>query len=582
MDILWAVQREFGYIGDGAVANIAKALEVSPLEVRETMSFYHFFHDKPAGEHKIYLADTVIARLNGYEEVWAALESAVGCSLGSVSPDGKIGLFHTECIGLSDQEPAMLVDDIPFVRLTPEKVRRIVSGLQAGKSAFELSEAAGYKPWERDCIRALAKTEIREPGPVFFAEDFSAEEILHAVLARSPEEVISEVSASGLRGRGGAGFRTGLKWDLCRKAEGSEKYVICNADEGEPGTFKDRVLLMDAPEQVFLGMTAAAYAVGAGQGILYLRSEYTFLLGYLEDVLKKMRGKKLLGKGIGGNADFCFDIRIQMGAGAYVCGEESALIESCEGNRGTPRLKPPFPVEAGFLRRPTALNNVETFAAAARILEKGAEWFNSYGCEGSAGTRLLSISGDVTAPGIYEIPWGLSLNEVLAKAGAENPLAVQLSGPSGECVSVEKDGHRKISFDDINCNGSVMVFNSSRDILWIVEEFMRFFAEESCGICTPCRFGNLELLQKMKRIRSGEAVRQDIGEILSWSKIIRSSSRCGLGMTSPNPIITTMDAFSHLYEKRIGSQKGLLLNSFDKDEALKGYAEAQKTLLSGK
>ncbi len=473
----------------------------------------------------------------------------------------------------------MLVDDVPFTHLTAEKVESIVTALKAGVSPREIADPAGHASSHVEYVDALVESNIRQAGAVFFSEPTDPSAIVADIVARHPEEVIDATSVSKLRGRGGAGFSAGLKWKLCRAAPEETKYVICNADEGEPGTFKDRVILTRCPEQVFTGMTVAGYAIGAQEGIIYLRSEYAYLLDYLEATLASLRDRNLLGERIGGREGFDFDIRIQLGAGAYICGDESALIESCEGKRGTPRVKPPFPVQQGYLRKPTAVNNVETFATVTRIMEKGARWYEAMGTNSSSGTRLLSVSGDVDLPGIYEIEWGTTLNEVLGKVGARDPRAVQVSGPSGECVSVAKDGGRRFSYNDLSCNGSLMVFNQQRDLLGIVRDFMHFFVEESCGICVPCRAGNVELYNKINLIIGGRAVEQDLEEIRNWAKIVRGASRCGLGTTSPKPILTTLESFPEEYQSKLVTQEGPLLASFDLNAAMEGFAVASQTLL---
>jgi [NiFe] hydrogenase diaphorase moiety large subunit len=313
-------------------------------------------------------------------------------------------------------------------------------------------------------------------------------------------------------------------------------------------------------------MAIAAHAVGAREGILYLRAEYAYLLHYLERQLAQLRVAGALGDG--------FDIRIQLGAGAYICGDESALIESCEGKRGTPRLKPPFPVEHGFLGKPTVVNNVETFAAASRIMADGAAWFADMGVPGSTGTRLLSVAGDCAAPGIYEVEWGVRLAQVLDMIGADNPRAVQISGPSGEMLSVAADAGRRLAYDDLSCNGSFMVFNHDRDLLDIVGDFMQFFVDESCGICVPCRAGNVVLRQKVGLVAAGRAARSDLDDMVAWGGIVASTSRCGLGATSPNPILTTLRKFPEIYQARLCKPSGALLPSFDPVAELTAHALA--------
>ena len=417
----------------------------------------------------------------------------------------------------------------------------------------------------------MTHTAVYRSGRVFFGDEIDYRTLLDRCLALTPHEVITVISDSGLRGLGGAGFPTGTKWRLCRAGAGDEKYVICNADEGEPGTFKDRVLLTRSPKQVFSGMIIAAHAVGAAQGIVYLRAEYAYLREYLEQQLAELREERLLGDG--------FDIRIQSGAGSYICGDESALIESCEGKRGTARLKPPFPVEYGFLGKPTAVNNVETLAAAARIMDRGADWFAAMGTPESKGTRLLSVSGDCAAPGIYEIEWGTALREVLEMVGADDARAVQISGPAGEMVSASADADRRIAFEDISCGGSFMIFNAQRDLLGVVRDFMQFFVDESCGICVPCRAGGVVLREKVGLVIDGRADQSDLDDMVQWGRIIAQTSRCGLGATSPNPILTTLQKFPEIFRNRLQQQNGALLPSFDIDTALSGYGEAMAQLV---
>ena len=580
LDMLWEVQRRIGYISAEAAAAIADRLAMSVEDVLETATFYHFFHTAPAGRHRIYLSNTVIAKMHRYDEVYAALERETGVRFGEpASPE--FGLFETACIGLSDQEPAMLVDGVVFTDLTPESVGEIVAGLKGGSTAEELANPRGLPRDDRAYVEALSGSTVHTTGPVFFRGETDHESLLARCRAQSSDAVIATLTASGLRGRGGAGFPTGTKWQTCRAAPGATKYIICNADEGEPGTFKDRALLTHEPDTVFAGMAIAAHAVGAAgadsaavpvHGIVYLRAEYAYLADYLESRLAALRERGVLGhssEGFGG-----FDIRIQLGAGAYICGDESALIESCEGKRGTPRLKPPFPVQRGYLGMPTVVNNVETFAAAAHIVDHGADWFAAMGVPGSTGTRLLSVSGDCAAPGIYEVEWGTTLRSVLDMIGAHDARAVQISGPSGEMLSVAADADRVLGYDDLSCNGSFMVFDVGRDLLDVVGDFMQFFVDESCGICVPCRAGNVLLRQKVALVADGQATSSDLDEMVAWGGVVAHTSRCGLGATSPNPILTTLTKFPEIYPVRPRATVADLLPSFDPEAELTDHAAA--------
>ncbi len=578
IDMLWALQKENGYLSDEATSELAEGLNMSAYDVRETLSFYHFFCPRPFGKHKIYLADTVIAKMNGYAEVRTALQRATGAQFGSTDKTGQFGLADANCIGLSDQEPAMMVDDVVFTRLNADKVNHIIGQLKQGKTAAEIACPDNHPASSQSYVDSIVESNIQQRGKVFFESDRDYRAILQKCLDKLPLEIIEEVTESALRGRGGAGFPTGLKWRFGNTAEGAEKYIICNADGGEPGTFKDRVLLSRSAQDVLLGMVIAAYAIGSRHGIIYLRAEYWYLKDYLQQVIDDFRQQGLLGKHIlDSNVDF--DIRIQMGAGAYVCGDETALIESCEGKRGTPRVKPPYPIQQGYLGMPTCVNNVETFACVSQILDKGAEWFRAMGTDESSGSRLLSVSGDCSHPGIYEIEWGITLNEVLDMVGARDTLAVQISGPSGECVSARNDGQRQLCYADLSCNGSMMIFNESRDLLSVVRDFMAFFVDESCGICTPCRAGNVDLLHKMELVIAGRASQQDLDDFIQWGKLLRATSRCGLGTTSPKPILTTLEKFPHLYQQSLVKNDGVLLSSFDIKAALKGHDDAYQQLI---
>lgn len=368
---------------------------------------------------------------------------------------------------------------------------------------------------------------------------------LAAALKLSRADIIGEVAASNLRGRGGAGFPTGTKWNLAAAArvkDGESKYIVCNADEGEPGTFKDRVLLTDYADLVFEGMTIAARAVGARKGILYLRGEYVYMRQHLNEVLYRRRKDSLLGTAIGGLQGFDFDIEIRMGAGAYVCGEETALIESLEGHRGEPRNRPPFPVDTGFMRQPTVVNNVETLASVAAILAKGATWFKSFGTERSAGFKLFSISGDCDRPGVYEFPLGITVAELLEKVGGGNAKAVQIGGASGTCVSAAQFG-RKIAFEDVATGGSIIVFGPGRDMLHVAKNFMEFFVEESCGQCTPCRAGNAKLLEGIEKLEQGTCSTTYLRELLGLCETMQLASKCGLGQSSPNAFVSIVNNF---------------------------------------
>lgn len=378
-------------------------------------------------------------------------------------------------------------------------------------------------------------------GKVIFSEYKRGGGIIKAVSLKR-DEILLEIKTSKLKGRGGAGFPTSTKWMLTAATMCEEKYIICNADEGEPGTFKDRVLLAEYPELVFDGMVIAGYTIGAKTGIVYLRGEYEYLMKPLQDYLEEMRKDNLLGKAILGNEGFDFEIEIFLGSGAYVCGEETALIESLEGHRGEARNRPPYPVNTGYNGKPTSVNNVETLATIPHIILKGAEWFNSVGTDNSRGSKLFSVSGDCEKPGVYELPWGTTINELLELVKAENTKAVQIGGASGFCYP-KSQFDRKLAYEDVATGGSVIVFNESRNMLSVLKNFMEFFVEESCGQCAPCRIGNTKLLEGVEQIEKGEHTFSYINKLKDLGKTMQVASKCGLGQSSPNPFISILENF---------------------------------------
>ncbi len=571
MDIVTDVQSELGYVSDEAVVQLAKALGVSKVDVDGVVTFYHFFSKTPVGKYSVYLNNSAVANMKGRAAVAKAFEEAAGCSFGRTTEDGVMGLFDTSCIGMNDQEPAAIINGVIFTDLTPEKAKELVADMKAGKEVSELVKNYGDGNNQSDLIKSMVNNNIQRKGPVLFAP-FETGSAIKAAVAKTPDDVIEEVKLSNLRGRGGAGFPTGMKWDFTRQAEGAKKYIVCNADEGEPGTFKDRVIMTENPEMLFEGMAVAGYAIGAEEGIVYLRVEYQYLRKFLEKVLEDLRAKNVLGKNVAGKDGFNFDIRIQTGAGAYICGEESALIESAEGKRGEPRNRPPFPAQKGYLGYPTSVNNVETFCCVSRIMLEGGEWFKKMGTAQSSGTKLLSVSGDCKKPGIYEVEFGTTIQTLLEMVEGRTAKAVQVGGPSGTCVG-KKDYGKRICYDDLGTGGSMIIVGPDRDLFEVVHNFMEFFVEESCGWCVPCRAGNQLLLDKLEKVMAGKAAEQDLKELEEWSKIIKATSRCGLGQTSPNPIATTLKNFPEMYEAKI--QKGVdYVSEFDLKAAVQESCKA--------
>ena len=566
MDAAIGVQARLGSVSPRAITLIARELNAPRVEIEGLVSFYSFLSTEPAGRIVIRLCNDIIDRFHGVARVAEAFSRELGIPFGGTTPDGRISLAWTPCIGMSDQAPAALVNDVVVTSLSGDRAREIVRALADHMTPARLVRTLGDGNNAHPLVGAMVNNNLRRPGPIIFSPINRGEAIRKAV-SMTPVEVIRAIKTARLRGRGGAGFPCGMKWDFAQTAEGKRKFAICNADEGEPGTFKDRVILTERPDRVFAGLTIAGYAIGASEGIVYLRGEYAYLRRFLEETLARRRADGLLGASILGRAGFDFDIRIQMGAGAYVCGEETSLISSCEGRRGDPKTRPPFPAQKGFLDCPTVVNNVETLCCVAKILEEGPATFSENGNGTSSGTKLLSISGDCMSPGVYEVPFGTTLNEVLEMAGATNAAAVQWSGPSGQMLGPDQF-ERRVCFDDLATGGSAMVFGPGRDLLEVAHAFMDFFVEESCGYCTPCRVGNVLLRDGMQRILDGLGDPADLEQFEQIGRTMATASRCGLGQTSSRPVITSLQQFRPLYEARVKTDADGYRRSFDLTKAV--------------
>lgn len=562
---LWQLQLEKKQISRESIEKLAQHHRLSDIEVEGVASFYHFFHQQPAGKQTIYINNSIISELKGYERIKETFIRETGAHINTVDPSGTFGLFETPCIGLSDQEPAALIDFYPFTNLNALKVKEIIQKLKQGKAASEVCDTP------LDNIRYTPANN----RTIFFAP-YTQGDAIKKLNGMDSDGVIEQLRLAELAGRGGAFFPTWKKWDTCRSYKDSPKFIVCNADEGEPGTFKDRVLLNNQPGSVLEGMVIAGFTVGASYGIIYLRGEYRWLFNKLENEIAVFHEKGLLGSDVGGVKGFNFDIRIEVGAGAYVCGEETALLESIEGKRGEPRTKWFYPVEKGYLQLPTVVNNVETFAAVARLLQLGSAEYLKRGIPGSPGTKLISISGDCKFPGLYEIEWGMTVAELLDQCGAEDPFFIQVSGPSGECISV-KEKYRRISMldlmaqKDIRCGGSFMIFNSHRDLVHILMNFSEFFKQESCGVCTPCRAGNFIIERKLERLNNGLADLNDLKELKNWGTIMKASSRCGLGKTASNAILQSLEKFDDYFKARFSDTDNSIYRKFDHASAVEEY-----------
>jgi len=537
VQILTEVQADQGWVSPEAAEAVADWTGLPLARVQGVIGFYAFLSGQPQGRYRVLFADNITDRMQGSQALMRHLCEKLWVEPGKVSTDGLVSVDITSCTGLCDQGPGLLVNGRAIPLASHARLDRI--------AALILGEVP-VAQWPADLFQIDDLIRRRDR---LLDSQLSPGDAIQACLSRGMEFTLAEIDRSNLRGRGGAGFPAGRKWAACRDAPG-RRVVVCNADEGEPGTFKDRVLLNRYADLLIEGMTVCALTIGAAEGFIYLRGEYRYLLEALEQTLAERRSAGLLGANLLGRPDLAFDLEIRLGAGAYVCGEESALIESLEGKRGIPRSRPPFPVTHGYLGRPTVVNNVETFCAAALIALNGAAWWREAGTAQSTGTKLLSVAGDCPRPGIYEYPFGVSVREVLADCGAQDTQAVQISGPSGVCIDAG-EFHRRLGFEDLPTAGAFTVFDHSRDMFEVARNFAHFFAHESCGFCTPCRVGTGMLKNVMDKIAAGHGTPYDLAEIERLDTVLRMSAHCGLGHTACNPTLDTLRRFRPAYAKRM-------------------------------
>ncbi|MFT3857844.1 MAG: NADH-ubiquinone oxidoreductase-F iron-sulfur binding region domain-containing protein [Aquabacterium sp.] len=527
LQVLRQIQARWHHVPGFAVQALVQQWGLSYTDVRRVIGFYHFLSDAPRGRYTLYLADSVTDRMQGSEALLQQLCRRLQIEEGHTRADGLVSVHRTSCTGLCDQGPAGLIHDRPLTRLDAGRIDTIADLILQGVPLDQWPEQlfeVGNPVWRR--------------GPTL-SHPVAAGQAVDVWRTQGADRILAMLRDAGLRGRGGAGFATWQKWAACRQAPGP-RAITCNADEGEPGTFKDRLLLMAWADEMLEGMTLAALTVGAQQGFVYLRGEYAFMAPHLQAVLSRRRAQGLLGEDVRGTGQ-AFDIALHLGAGAYVCGEETALIESVEGKRGIPRTRPPFPVDRGYLGVPTVNNNVETFVQAAQIAVQGPDWFRAHGTPTSPGTRILSVAGDVAQPGLYEVPWGITIAQVLADCGATDVQAVLIGGPSGRLIDASQL-NRQISFEDLATGGAFTVFNHTRDMLEAARQYTHFFAHESCGFCTPCRVGCGQLVETADRLAQGHASQRDIDRLRETAALMQRASHCGLGQTAPHPL---MDVLSH-------------------------------------
>ena len=511
----------------------------------------------------------------------------------------EVQVIRTGCFGFCEKGPIvkMLPDNTFYTQVKPEDVEKIVNEhIIKGRKVTDLlyldpenkqhvSDSKHMGFYKKQLRIALRNCGFINPENIEEYISRGGYEAIAKVLSEmTPQDVIDLVTKSGLRGRGGAGFPTGVKWGLCAKNKADQKYVICNADEGDPGAFMDRSIMEGDPNSIIEAMAICGYAIGASKGLVYIRAEYPLAIHRLQVAIAQAREIGLLGDDILGSG-FNFDIELRYGAGAFVCGEETALIHSMEGKRGEPTLKPPFPAVSGYMGKPSNVNNVETFANIPIIITKGAEWFSTIGSEKSKGTKVFALAGQINNVGLIEVPMGTTLRDIIFEIGGgikggRKFKAVQTGGPSGGCLT-EKHLDTAIDYDSLMAAGSMMgsggmvVMDDTSCMVAIAKFYLEFTCEESCGKCSPCRIGNKRMLEILTKITEGNGTMDDLQELRNLAAVIKDTALCGLGQTSPNPVLSTLDNFwdeyvEHVVDKkcRAGVCKKLMSYVIDKDKCI--------------
>ena len=481
----------------------------------------------------------------------------------------NVRVIQTGCFGLCAKGPIVIIrpEDTFYAMVSPEdceeiinthiiegkKVERLLCEDVDGALVDRLDELTFYKKQKRI---ALQNCGVIDPEEIDEYIAFDGYKALEKVLtSMSQDDVINEITESGLRGRGGAGFPTGKKWMFTKMATGEQKYVVCNADEGDPGAFMDRSILEGDPHSVIEAMMIAGYTIGANKGYIYVRAEYPIAVKRFQKAIDQAREYGILGKNIWGT-EFSFDLEVRLGAGAFVCGEETALLESIEGRRGQPRLKPPFPANAGLWQKPTLINNVETYANITKIILNGAEWYSSIGTEKSKGTKVFALGGNVNNIGLVEVPMGVTLREIVYDIGGGIP-----NGRKFKAAQTEEHLDTPIDYESLQAIGSMMgsggliVMDDSKCMVNLAKFYLGFTVDESCGKCTPCRIGTKRLLEMLERITDGKGEAGDIEKLEELCRNIQKASVCGLGQTAPNPVLSTLKYFRNEYEEHINEKK---------------------------
>ncbi|HQV95458.1 MAG TPA: NAD(P)H-dependent oxidoreductase subunit E [Anaerolineales bacterium] len=525
---LHAAQKIYGWIPEPVAAEIARSLRVPLADAHGVIEFYSLFYNEPTSRHVIRVCADVACALKGADRALNQLCSQHGLRPGQTTGDLSLTIEPSPCLGLCEHAPAVWTMD------------NGQSTIGDGTKADTQPASMVYGP-----IRMLT---ANCGNGTTSLEKYGEYDALKKALAMKPEDVVAEVKASGLVGRGGAAFPTGVKWEGAAKAAGGEKYVICNADESEPGTFKDRILLLDDPHRTIEGMCIAAHAIGATKGYIYIRGEYLYIVPVFEDALNEARSAGYLNEQ--------FDIEIRVGAGAYICGEETALFESIEGKRGFPRIKPPFPTTHGVFGKPTVINNVESLCNIPLIIGLGSAEYRKIGTEKSPGPKLFCVSGDVTKPGLYEVPFGVTLRELLEMAGGvanDKKLKSVLFGGAAGAFAASEHLDAKMTFEDLRAaglplgSGVVMVFDETRDMRQVLQSLGHFFAHESCGKCYPCQMGAQRQMEILDRVATGKPLEGDLIRLQDVGWTMTDASLCGLGQTAASAVLSAMKLWPELF-----------------------------------
>lgn len=546
---LHAAQQVHGWIPEAVATEVGRVLGVPLADVHGVIDFYEMLSRRPMGRTVVRVCGAPVCALAGSDELSDALCRHLKIAPGEVSSDGEFTVEPAPCLGLCDHAPALLMGETAL------------GGADPGRAAA-LCARDGEKPisFVGGDIRILtANCGQGRPASLVDYTSGGGYSGLKKALALMPEEVLAEVKAAGLVGRGGAAFPTGIKWEGAAKAQGRPKYIVCNADESEPGTFKDRVLMEEDPHRTIEGMIIAAHAVGARRGYIYVRGEYPSAFKTMSHALEEARQTGLLGKDILGSR-LEFDIEMRLGAGAYICGEETALLESIEGKRGLPRIKPPFPTTHGLFGRPTVINNVETFCNVPLILADGAAMYRKIGTERSPGPKLFCVSGQIQRPGLYEVPFGVTLRHLLLDlaGGLEKGRKLQavLMGGAAGAFAAEKDLDVVLSFESLSAaglplgSGAVMVFEDGADLRDVLKRLAHFFADESCGKCYPCQLGARRQYEILDRAAAGRPLAGDRDRLSDIGGTMIDASLCGLGQTAATAVLSAMRLWPEMFDVR--------------------------------